>query len=398
MPKKIFAISTLVLMLTIAIIFAYNYAFKKTDSSASSQTAAKSTAEGKTENASSASENTAPANSVSAEATASKQTISAVSDQPAFGAVLAPDNASIYYFSADNGQLNQMDFNGKLEKVVSTEGFKDIQKVAWNKSRNTAIIKRADGKSGSKFLILDLAEKKVSALKNSVDSAAWSNLGDKIIYKYYDSKTGKRTVNVSDPDGGNWRKVADTSFVDLEIAAVPGLAAISFWPMPDAYTATSVDLVNFSGENDKEILKGRYGADLLWSPDGKSAAVSYTDQKGGKKTDLAIMNSDGGQFHSLNFPTFTKKCAWSSDSKHLFCAMPGNISENSTLPDDWQEGKFQTADTFWKIEVATGKKDRLVEVEKIDDSYDVLNPFLSADEKTLFFINKADGKLYKLSF
>ena len=76
--------------------------------------------------------------------------------------------------------------------------------------------------------------------------------------------------------------------------------------------------------------------------------------------------------------------------------MPGNIPESAILPNDWQAGKIQTADTFWKLEIATGKKDRLVETDKINGSFDILNPFLSQDEKTLFFVNKADGKLYKL--
>jgi hypothetical protein len=125
--------------------------------------------------------------------------------------------------------------------------------------------------------------------------------------------------------------------------------------------------------------------------------VSVSDEKGGKKTDLAVMNASGGQFQSLNFPTFVKKCAWSADAKFLFCAMPGNIPEGAILPNDWQEGKVQTADTFWKIEIATGKKDRLVETDKIGGSYDTLNPFLSSDEKFLFFINKVDGKLYRLT-
>ena len=249
----------------------------------------------------------------------------------------------------------------------------------------------------SKFLLLDLAQKTVTPVKDDVDSIAWSGLGDKIIYKYFDAKTSKRSLEISDPDGKNWRKIADITSFGLSISPVPGSSDISFWPTPDAFTATSANLIGFNGENKKEILKDKFGADLLWSPDGKTAAVSSTDQKGGHKTDLALMNSDGGQFQSLNFPTFTKKCAWSADSKYLYCATPGNVPPSAILPNDWQEGKIQTADTFWKLEIATGKKERLIDPAKINGSFDVLNPFLSQDEKTLFFTNKTDGKLYKLS-
>jgi len=68
------------------------------------------------------------------------------------------------------------------------------------------------------------------------------------------------------------------------------------------------------------------------------------------------------------------------------------------LPNDWQEGKISTVDTFWKIDVGSGKKERLVDPEKISGSFDAINLFLSPDAKTLFFTNKADGKLYKLNF
>ena len=384
MTKKIFAISTLVLVLLVGAIFVYNFAFKKP---ATQATDPKATDEGKT--------NAAPAKTRSPDKV-SDNAIASISDGPVFGAVLAPDMNFIYYFAGENGQLNQIDLNGKLEKVISTEEFRDIQKIIWNKPKNKVLVKRADGSNKAKFLLLDLAQKSVTPLKDGVDSVTWSGLGDKIIYKYYDAKTKKRSLEVSDSDGSNWRKLADINYFSAEISPIPGSYDISFWPNPDAFTSSVVNLVSFSGENTKDILKDRFGADLLWSPDGKMAAVISTDQKGGKKTDLALMNSDGGQFRSLNFPTFAKKCVWSTDSKFLFCAMPGNIPESAILPNDWQENKIETADTFWKLEIATGKKDRLIETDKINGSFDALNPFLSQDERTLFFVNKADGKLYKL--
>lgn len=387
MTKKIFAISTLLFVLLVGAIFVYNFAFKKPSEST---TPAKTAEEGKTDTASPA-KTQAPAKNPG-------DAISSVSDEPVFGAVLAPDGNTIYCFSGNSGQINQVNFDGKLEKVISTEEFRDIQKIIWSKQKNRVIVQRKDGVDKSKFLLLDLAQKSVAPLKDNIDSVAWSGLGDKIIYKHYDSKTKKRTLNAADPDGSNWRKIADTVHFGVEIRPVPGSSDISFWPSPDAFTPSSVNLISFSGENKREILAGRWGADLLWSPDGKSAAVSLADQKGGHKTDLALMSSAGGEFRTLAFPTFVRKCAWSLDSKFLFCALPGNIPESAILPNDWQENKIETSDTFWKIEIATGKKDRLIEADKISSSFDTLNPFPSQDEKILFFTNKTDGKLYKLNF
>jgi len=390
MSKKIFAISTLFLVLVVGAIFVYNFAFKKPAASTNGKAAAKTAQEGVTPARTTAKTDTSNAQ-------VNNSSVSAVSDESVFGATLSADGNSLYYFLKSNGQLNQVDLNGKLEKVLSTEQFSSLKKIVWNKPKNKVIVKTEPAPGKSRFLYFDIAGKKVSVLKENLDSVAWSNLGDKIIYKYYDPKTKKRTVSTADPDGKNWSDLTEFNYQGVEISPIPGSSDISFWPSPNAFTSTSVNSISFGGGAKKEILKDKFGVDLLWSPDGARAAVSFTDQKGGHKTELALMNSQGGEFQSLGFATFATKCAWSADSKYLFCALPGDIPDTAVLPDDWQAGKISTSDTFWKVEAATGKKERLVDPEKIGGSYDALSPFLSKDEKSLFFVNKADGKLYKLA-
>jgi hypothetical protein len=385
MTKKIFAISTILLVVVIAAIFVYNFAFKKA-------------APPKTETEKTSQEGKIPSqtNQTKTEPS-SPSTITAVSEEAVFGATPSTDEDFLYYFLKSNGQLNQVGLSGKLEKVLSTETFYNIRKVIWNKSKNKAVIKTEPTPGKMKFLYFDVSGKKITTLKENLDSVAWHGKEDKIIYKYYDSKTKKRTVSIADPDGKNWRDVANFDYHGVEIASAPGPSGISFWPSPSAYTPTSVNTVTLSGENKKEILKDRFGADVLWSPDGAKAAVSFSDQKGGHKIQLALMNSQGGEFQTLMMATFATKCAWSADSKALYCALPGNIPDSAILPNDWLEGKISSTDTFWKIDVASGKKDRIVDPEKIEGSYDALAPFLSKDEKSLFFVNKGDGKLYKIT-
>jgi len=391
MTKKIFAISTLLLVLVAGAIFVYNFVFKKPSQKQEAEPA-KTSEEGKV------GQPTGTGKDSGAKKESGEPTVKAVSDEPVFGATLSPDGNYLYIFLGSNGQLNQTDLSGKLEKVISTESFSNLRKVLWNKPENKVIVKTEPELGKTEFFYFDLAGKKVMPLKENIDSVAWSSLGDKIIYKYYEPKTKKRTVSVADPDGKNWRNLSEFNYQSVEISPIPNSSLISFWPSPNAFTAVSLNTIAFSGENRKEILKDRYGADILWSPDGKNAAVSSSDQKGGHKIDLYLMNSLGGQFQFLLFPTFASKCAWSADAKNLFCAMPGNIPESATLPNDWLEGKITTSDTFWKIDIESGKKERLVDPEKISGSFDALNLFLSQDEKTLFFISKSDGKLYRLGF
>ena len=60
------------------------------------------------------------------------------------------------------------------------------------------------------------------------------------------------------------------------------------------------------------------------------------------------------------------------------------------------KNNFTTQDTFWKMDVATGKKERVIETTDISGKYDSTNLFLSNKEENLYFVNRIDGKIYKL--
>ncbi len=393
MNKRVFAISTLLLIVIIIAIFVYNFAFKKP---APKKTASDAST---VEESKKANENQSKTQTVEKPVKV-KDFVTPISDVPVYGATLSSDGESLYYFSGENGELRQVNFDGSLNKIIATEKLEQLKKVSWNKPKNRVIIETKKTNDGSSFFYYDLIEKKLTPLKEGIDMAVWSNLGDKIIYKYFDAKTRKKTIDTADPNGKNWNTIAEVSYINIKISPIPATGTISFWPRPSAFNSTNVELISFKGEGRKSILTDKYGVDLLWSPKGTMAAVSFSDIKGGHKTDLALMNSNGGEFRSLSFPTFASKCTWSNDSHFLYCAMAGNMPETAVLPNDWQEGIVSSSDTFWKIDIENGKKERILDPQQLKDSetnFDAINPFLSNDEKLLFFVNRKDGRLYKIS-
>ena len=201
----------------------------------------------------------------------------------------------------------------------------------------------------------------------------------------------------ANPDGKNWKKIADVNFNNTFISVVPQSSLISFWNSPNAFEETSLNVVSTVGGEARKIFSGRFGADYLWSPNGSKALVSSTDSKGGSKISLGIINSNGGEFQNLNIPTFASKCVWSKDSKTIYYAVPSFSSENNILPNDYQSGKVSTKDTFWKMDIASGKAERIVEIKDINNSYDVTNLFLSLSGDILFFTNKSNERLYGIS-
>ena len=111
---------------------------------------------------------------------------------------------------------------------------------------------------------------------------------------------------------------------------------------------------------------------------------------------LGVMNGHGGEFQNLMAPTFVSKAVWSRDNKTLYFALPGSVPANSVLPNEYIEKPIYTKDTFWKMDITTGKKTRLAELKDVAQSFDSTDFFLSPNEDILFFTDRATKRLYRI--
>jgi len=232
-------------------------------------------------------------------------------------------------------------------------------------------------------------------LKPEMSRLAWDNLGDKIFYQYTDPQSGKLTLNLSNPDGTDWKNLTALRR-DTFISAIPRSASVSFWSKPSALQSTYFESVSMSGKASRLILSEKFGADYLWSPNGEKVLVSASTEKGGQDILLYIMNNNGGEFQSLSIPTLISKAVWSQDSKTVYYALLGSPPKDVMLPDDYFNKPLSTKDTFWKIDTSTGKQSRLVDLKDITQNFDSTNLFLSPDEDALFFTERTTHKLYRI--
>lgn len=371
--KKIFFLSLFVLIISLLFWGVYNLSFKNTSSST---------------------EKTAPE---AADSTATNEAgkITAISKEAVIAPVISADKDSINYLSKKTGQVFQIDFYGNVQKTLSSENISHLLDASWSIDRSKIIIRTDDGKNP--FSFYDLTAKTISPLKSNLDQVSWQTNANRILYKYYDAQTKTRTLNVSDPDGNNWTKLSDIPYKKLSVAQIPRTGLISFWNSGDAYLPANFQSIPVIGGDIATLDTKNFGSDYLWDNSGQWALVSHTNAKGGTKMELGLMNSRGGEYKNLEIPTFITKCVWSSDGKTVFYALPGGIPDDSVLPNDYKDGKFQTTDTFWKVDVTTGKKTRVVEIGSIQGQYDASQLFLNQGESLLFFVNKIDGKIYKLA-
>lgn len=326
----------------------------------------------------------------------STEAIVALSDEAVLAPTLANGTEAIKYYAKNSGRVYQIDFNGNNKRTFSDKELIGLNSVLWSPDKNKVITKfiRAGLTNLYYYNYTDLTN---FPLKNNVDEIAWQDSNNRIFYKYYDSKANKRTLNISNPDGTSWIKLADIAFRDISIAQIPKSSLVSFWNKPDAFFETAFKSAPVIGGEEKTLLKGIFGADYLWNNDGSFALVSHSDVKSGTKIQLSIINSNGGEFRNLDLPTLVSKCVWLANNKTLYCALPGEIPASAIMPNDYDQEKFHTADTFWKIDIVTGEKSRIVDLNKITSKYDATKLFLNANESFLFFTNRTDGKLYKIT-
>jgi Tol biopolymer transport system component len=323
--------------------------------------------------------------------------ITLVSNKTPISPKIDHEEKKIVFYNKVNGNLENVSFDGSIENTILENNLEKISDVAWSPDKNFVILK-IEKKGEQKFYLYSYITRKSIELKEGIDNVIWDNQGDKIIYKHFDQLNGERSINIADPNGKNWKKLVslNDSFKKIELTQIPQSLFLSFWSYPDANKKTSLNKVNIIDGDFQEIEKDKFGADYLWSPDGRSFIVSSVDKKG-SSLKLELSRLDNSTQKNLNMPTLVDKCVWSKDSRYLYCALPAKIPEDSVFPNDYQERKTLTKDTFWRIDTKENENDRIVDLEKLNKDYDATSLFLSPRENILFFINRYDDKLYKIT-
>lgn len=376
--KKIFIISSILLLLVLVFFGIYNFAFSDINNLKNK------------ENPSFTEEN-------SMKGEQNNKKIYSLSDDPVVGPVIDDSGTKIKYYNKNNGNVSEVTLDGSIGKVIFENDLNNLRKAVWSSNKNFVITSFGDG-INDKFYLYSYITRKSTELKGGIDDVIWDNQGEKIIYKYFDKNSGERTLNISDPNGSNWKVLTalDDKFNRIKFSHVPQTLFASYWNYPNFYNASSLNKISLIEDGNKEeIISGKFGADYLWSPNGRKILISSVDTSS-KKLKLEIGDSDGSNLKDLSVPTMVDKCIWSNNGEEIFCAMPLEIPNDSIMPNDYQEGKIKTKDTFWKIDANSGKKERIIELEDLSDNFDAYNLFLSPNEDILFFINKYDDKLYGL--
>lgn len=308
------------------------------------------------------------------------------------GAIASDD--TLYYYSVDDAAIKKATLEGKNKTVLMSNLPGEVIRMLWSpkKDRVLLFLKQA---TGTIWYFAELGNKTLIPLKPEIGRLTWDNFGEKIFYQYTDPVTKKRSLNIADPDGSNWKKLADLGTDDFFLSAVPSSSLVSFWNRPSISKNSRFETIGISGDGRRNLGEALYGADYSWAPNGERALVSGSESAAGEGFSLRVISNDGTA-KNLAIPTLISKTTWSKDGHTIYYALPGGLPEETLLPDDYFSKPLHSKDTFWKIDINTGKKTRLVELKEASRVFDSADFFLSPKEDALYFTDRVTRRLYRI--
>ncbi len=376
--KKVFFISAVVLGITLLLAGVYNFAFRNNVNNP----LANDTATIEVKNPSI----TVPE--------IKENPIKALTDEKAMSPSYDAQSNSVRYFSSQKREIKNVSLDTQdVTTVMPLSG--EPSHAAWSPRKNQALAELKTGQE-TRWYLIDTDTKTEIPLKNGIETPIWTQLGDRIVYKYYDTKTKARTLNTANPDGSDWKEIGESPFKNMSATVMPQGGLFVFWNQGNAFEETSLRSVALVGGDVKTMFSGKFGADYAFSPDGQKILMSSTNKKGGTLPMLGLLLNQGAQYQNLLIPTLVTKTVWAKNGKLVYYALPGALPENAIIPNDYFSQAILTQDTFWKVNLETGEKNRIVETKDITTSYDASSMILSDDETMLIFINRVDGKLYSI--
>lgn len=159
---------------------------------------------------------------------------------------------------------------------------------------------------------------------------------------------------------------------------------ITMTQYPSAVAYSVSQILNRTTERTTPLVAGAQGLDVLLSPNGNRALVSY---KTGRTISLFLQGEDG-TYTDTGLDTYAEKCIWSSDSVIAYCAEPiGQISADA--PDTWYQGLETYSDDMWRINTSdVTSKILFSPFDEGQYSLDIIDLGISADEQYLYFRDK----------
>jgi hypothetical protein len=318
--------------------------------------------------------------------------IKPISQEKIYGATIGVDGKTVKYFSRSSGHIFESDFDGVGLKEISSVTLQGLVKAIWSPDKEMVIGVFSDNETIKKYYY-NYANNQTALLNSNIGYIGWSPDSKKIAYQFTSAASEERTISIADPDGANWKNIFKTRLDDL-IIEWPTKEKISLRTQVSGLAQGLLYVVDSASGDFTRILSDIYGLNVKWSPKADKILYSKTSNYG-KNPTLMLADEKGALTKELKLTSLVDKCVWGKDDRTIFCGLPQEMTPNATWPDDYYKGLVALKDDFYKINLETGEKTKILGSTN-EFSYDAQDLFLSPKEDYLFFTNRSNGLLYSL--
>ena len=328
---------------------------------------------------------------ISEVANGGKTLITPVSNNAVGQAAIASDGQNTVFYNQQDGKFYQSNKDG-LMTALSNQVFYNVQNVDWAPNKTKAIIEYPDG-----FKIMyDFQNQKQYSLPRNWESFSWNQSGEQVVFKATSQYPESSWLAVANPDGSNAQPIENmgSNADKVTVSWSPNNQVVAFSATGQARGTWEQEilLIGQHGENFKSLVIDGRGFEPKWNPQGNQVAYSVYSASSDYRPTLYLVGAEGDNIGSnkinTGLNTWAHKCTFDSTGSNLYCAVPKSLPVGSGLV---QEITGTTEDDFYRINTKTGDVGFLAEGAM--GSYDVNQIFLSNDESTLYFVDRATNTL-----
>lgn len=321
-------------------------------------------------------------NSASAEYVPSttKGSVKLTNEEASFS-FLIPGREELRYYVSRTGEIKSVN----LQKLTDKPKL-----VATIKPRAIALTWSPDGTRviatyGSDHIATNLATGVSTTLDRKITAPEFARDSNQVAYLYFDPKTEIGNIAIADAQFNNFKSIIKTRLKNWELQWSTGrrLSLIATAADTKLNTLFLLDTDNGSLES---LVDSKSHLETNWSPDGNYVLYSRLARKG---LELFLYDVIGKNNTQLKLPGIASKCAWTPDSKILYCAVP----EKPIQPSDSNGSE----DTFVKINPANPSASPEKIYAAADASFvDARELHYAPIQQAIVFKNFKDGRLYLL--
>jgi hypothetical protein len=292
--------------------------------------------------------------------------------------------------------------NGSSSTISSTT-INNIIAASFSYNGKKILVSSGDPNS-PQTNIFDVTSKTWTSIPQGLRSPQWSPSTYQIAYL---SQSTSGILSLSTIDASNLKKAPATIFslhaIDMSLQWVSKTQFI-LADKPTSNVAESIWIFDSLKNTITPIIYETSGVESVWG-NTASGTLGLVFQSTGGNSSLKLVTPSGTTYHALTFLTLPSKCAFATGtvptasssitSSYLYCGIPADSSlpSSAQLPDDYNMMSLFTSDTITRINASSGEEDVLWN----DPTQNIDTTDLKFFNKTLFFVNRYDQKLYALT-